>query len=153
MTVEAGKLAPADAFSAERLELYRHGTTMFVQPITDPQSKKRRKFWAILGLIIRNCNTPWRTVKDAANAIKRTFGRALGQQGGATMITLQEKAACAARALKERRFVYPRLVREERMAKEVAEREIAIMEAIVEDYRRQMERSEVRDPAQGGLPL
>ncbi|MQW01378.1 hypothetical protein GHK46_29920 [Sinorhizobium medicae] len=69
------------------------------------------------------------------------------------MITLQEKAACAARALKERRFVYPRLVREERMAKEVAERETAIMEAIVEDYRRQMERSEVRDPAQGGLPL
>ncbi|MDX0428026.1 hypothetical protein GOL30_11085 [Sinorhizobium medicae] len=74
MTVEAGKLAPADAFSAERLESYRYGTTMFVQPITDPQSKKRRKFWAILGLVIKNCNTPWRTVKDAANAIKRTFG-------------------------------------------------------------------------------
>lgn len=74
MTVEAGKLAPAAAFSAERLESYRHGTTMFVQPITDPQSKKRRKFWAILGLVIKNCETPWRTVKDAANAIKRTFG-------------------------------------------------------------------------------
>ncbi|MCM5693904.1 hypothetical protein M8037_35280 [Sinorhizobium meliloti] len=74
LTVGPGKLTPADAFSAERLESYRHGTTMFVQPITDPQSKKRRKFWAILGLVIRNCNTPWRTVKDAANAIKRTFG-------------------------------------------------------------------------------
>jgi len=82
MTVEAGKLAPADAFSAERLESYRHGTTMFVQPITDPQSKKRRKFWAILGLVIKNCETPWRTVKDAANAIKRTFG--LMDDGGTT---------------------------------------------------------------------
>ncbi|MQW69779.1 hypothetical protein GHK50_19250 [Sinorhizobium medicae] len=82
MTVEAGKLTPADAFSAERLESYRHGTTMFVQPITDPQTKKRRKFWAILGLVIRNCNTPWRTVKDAANAIKRTFG--LMDDGGTT---------------------------------------------------------------------
>jgi hypothetical protein len=51
------------------------------------------------------------------------------------MITVREKADCAARALRERRFVYPRLVREERMAKEVADREIAIMEAIVEDYR------------------
>ncbi|WP_457662109.1 hypothetical protein [Sinorhizobium medicae] len=82
MTVEAGKLTPADAFSAERLESYRHGTTMFVQPITDPQSKKRRKFWAILGLVIKNCETPWRTVKDAANAIKRTFG--LMDDGGTT---------------------------------------------------------------------
>jgi len=82
MAVEAGKLTPADAFSAERLESYRHGTTMFVQPITDPQSKKRRKFWAILRLVIKNCETPWRTVKDAANAIKRTFG--LMDDGGTT---------------------------------------------------------------------
>lgn len=58
MTVEAGKLTPADAFSAERLESYRHGTTMFVQPITDPQSKKRRKFWAILGSSSRTAKRP-----------------------------------------------------------------------------------------------
>lgn len=69
------------------------------------------------------------------------------------MITVREKADCAARALKERRFVYPRLVREERMAKEVADREIAIMEAIVEDYRRLSEQGEERDTAQERLPL
>lgn len=81
MTVGAGKLTPADAFSAERLDSYRHGTTMFFQPVTDPQSKRRRQFWAILALVIKNCDTPWRTVKDAANACKRTFG--LMDEGGA----------------------------------------------------------------------
>jgi hypothetical protein len=69
------------------------------------------------------------------------------------MITVREKADCAARALKERRFVYPRLVREERMAKEVADREIAIMEAIVEDYRQLIEQGEEPDTAQERLPL
>jgi hypothetical protein len=69
------------------------------------------------------------------------------------MITVQEKADCAARALRERRFVYPRLVREERMAKEVADREIAIMEAIVEDYRQLIEQGEEPDTAQERLPL
>lgn len=80
MTVADGKLSPADAFSAERLDSYRNGTTMFVQPITDPQSKKRRKFWAILGLVLNSCETRWRTTKDAANDIKRFFG--LVDEGG-----------------------------------------------------------------------
>ncbi len=82
MIVGPGKLTPADAFSAERLDSYRHGTTMFVQPVTDPQSKKRRQFWAILGSVINNCDTPWPTTKDAANEIKRFFG--LVDEGGAT---------------------------------------------------------------------
>jgi hypothetical protein len=69
------------------------------------------------------------------------------------MITVREKADCAARALRERRFVYPRLVREERMAKEVADREIAIMEAILDDYLRLIEQGVARDTAQERLPL
>ncbi len=51
-------------------------------------------------------------------------------------ITATDKRKCAERELAMRRGVYPRWVVKGRMKQEVADREIAIMEAIVEDYRR-----------------
>ncbi len=65
------------------------------------------------------------------------------------MITNRDKAKCAAREAKNRHYVYRRLVREERMGQEVAEREIEIMEAVAEDYRRLADAEE----AQSRLPL
>lgn len=49
-------------------------------------------------------------------------------------ITDQEKHDCATRELAMRRRVYPGLVARGRMAQSEADREIAVMAAIVSDY-------------------
>jgi hypothetical protein len=74
MTVENGRMAPADAFTAERLDTYRNGTTMLLQPVVDSQSWKRKKYWAILGRVVKDCATPWDSVKEASNALKSALG-------------------------------------------------------------------------------
>ncbi|NEI52670.1 hypothetical protein GR217_34190 [Rhizobium leguminosarum] len=74
MTVEGGRLAPADAFTAERLDSYRNGSAILMQPVTDPMSKRRKQYFAILSLVIRDCPSPWRRVTDASNALKEALG-------------------------------------------------------------------------------
>ena len=49
--------------------------------------------------------------------------------------TAKDKLRCAERELGYRRVVYPRRVGDGKMRAEEAERQIEIMEAIVEDYR------------------
>lgn len=49
-------------------------------------------------------------------------------------ITPADKRACLVRELGFRRRVYPRWVQENRMKAETADREIAVMEAILADY-------------------
>ncbi len=56
-------------------------------------------------------------------------------------ITHDDKRACIERELKMRRKVYPRWVENQKMTQAQADREIAIMEAILADY----------PPRQGGL--
>ena len=51
-------------------------------------------------------------------------------------ITIYDKLACARRELRMRRKVYPRRVANRKMSQEQADREIALMEAIVADYDR-----------------
>lgn len=65
------------------------------------------------------------------------------------MISYREKANCAAREVKQRRWVYSRLVAEGRMRQQSAEHEIEVMEAIAEDYRRWADEEEL----QTRLPL
>ncbi len=48
----------------------------------------------------------------------------------------QDKLVCVQREIAMRKRVYPRWVAAGRMAKAKADREIAIMEAIAEDYRK-----------------
>jgi hypothetical protein len=74
MTVDGGRLAPADAYTAERLDSYRNGSPILVQPVTDPMSKRRKQYWAILALVVKDCPCPWRRVSDASNAIKEELG-------------------------------------------------------------------------------
>jgi hypothetical protein len=50
-------------------------------------------------------------------------------------ITNKDKAECAEREVKQRRYVYPRRVGEGKMTQALADRQIAIMEAIAADYR------------------
>lgn len=55
------------------------------------------------------------------------------------MITNADKLLCAERELRMRRRVYPRWVDEGRMKLDHAERETAVMAAIVDDYRAKVE--------------
>lgn len=65
------------------------------------------------------------------------------------MISNRDKANCAAREVRNRKWVYARLVSEGRMTGARADREIEIMETIAEDYRRLADAEE----AQERLPL
>lgn len=51
-------------------------------------------------------------------------------------MTESDKLACAEREVKMRKRVYPRWVENGRMTEQQAAREIALMEAIAEDYRK-----------------
>lgn len=50
-------------------------------------------------------------------------------------ITNRDKAECAEREVKQRRYVYPRRVGAGKMTQALADRQIAVMEAIATDYR------------------
>jgi hypothetical protein len=63
--------------------------------------------------------------------------------------TDDDLAACAQRELRQRRKVYPRLVRHGTMSGAAAEREIAMMEAIA----RHFEARVAADPQRGGRLL
>ena len=52
----------------------------------------------------------------------------------ATPITRADKAACLSREIKMRRRAYPRWVDQGRMTQALADREIAIMQAVLADY-------------------
>jgi len=51
--------------------------------------------------------------------------------------TSKEKLECAEREVMMRRKVYPRWIEQKKMKQETADRQIAIMDAIAEDYRKQ----------------
>jgi hypothetical protein len=55
------------------------------------------------------------------------------------MITLEDKFSCVKRELEMRRQVYQRLIIRGKMNRERADREIATMQAIVEDYQKQVQ--------------
>jgi hypothetical protein len=74
MTVDAGRLTPADPYTAERLDSYRNGSVMFMQPVIDPLSRKRKQYWAILSRVIADCPSPWRRVTEASTALKVALG-------------------------------------------------------------------------------
>jgi hypothetical protein len=52
------------------------------------------------------------------------------------MITADDKLQCAERELRYRRRVYGRLIERGKMSKRQCERELELMEAIAEDYRK-----------------
>jgi len=54
---------------------------------------------------------------------------------GPRTFTPREKLEAVEREIKMRRKVYPRWIETGKMKRETAEREIAVMEAIAEDYR------------------
>lgn len=51
-------------------------------------------------------------------------------------ITVYDKLACVVDELKKRRHLYARLIKEKKMAQSKADRELAVMQSIVDDYER-----------------
>jgi hypothetical protein len=61
------------------------------------------------------------------------------------VVTTADKLACAQRELKMRNRVYPRWVEQDRMSAGKAAFEIAVMQAIVEDYGAAVEAEEAKE--------
>ncbi|ULJ73640.1 hypothetical protein [Rhizobium gallicum] len=74
MTIDGGRLAPTGAFEAERLNSYRRGTVVFVHFTEEKDRVLVRKWWAILTLVVKQCQTPWKTKEEASEAIKLALG-------------------------------------------------------------------------------
>ncbi|TCU20872.1 hypothetical protein EV130_112252 [Rhizobium azibense] len=74
MIIEGGRLAPAGQFDQERLNSYRRGTVVFVHFTEEKDRVLVRKWWAILGLVVKQCDTPWKTKEEASEAIKLALG-------------------------------------------------------------------------------
>ena len=74
MKVERGHLVPAGPFEAERLESYRPGAIVMVNFTTEKVRPLIKRWWAILGLVMKQCQTPWKTKDEASEAIKLSLG-------------------------------------------------------------------------------
>ncbi|TIN80745.1 hypothetical protein [Mesorhizobium sp.] len=74
MTIEGGKLVPATAYDAERLDSYRRGTKVNVVMVRDGGRVMERKWFAVLGLVVKQCNVPWQNKEQASEAVKLALG-------------------------------------------------------------------------------
>lgn len=74
MTIEGGRLVPATPFDAERINSYRRGTKVFVKFTEERDRVLVRKWFAILGLVLKQCQTPWKNKDEAHEAIKLALG-------------------------------------------------------------------------------
>lgn len=67
-------LVPADAFSEEMLDAIRTNAPIDVSWTYELTNPKRKKFWAVLNNVIKNCRTPWTNSKAAADSLKHHLG-------------------------------------------------------------------------------
>lgn len=74
MKVEGGRLVPASAWDAERLDTYRKGSLLSVHITQQKNRKLERKYWAILHKVIERCPVQQRTAEDLHRAIKLKLG-------------------------------------------------------------------------------
>lgn len=74
MTIDGGRLVPATPFDAERINSYRRGTKVFVKFTEERDRVLVRKWFAILGLVLKQCQTPWKNKDEAHEAIKLALG-------------------------------------------------------------------------------
>lgn len=76
MTISGGKLMPASAWDAERLSSYRNGSAVSVIITQEVASWARRRYWAILGVVVKTCKVPdrVRTPQDLHDAIRKQIG-------------------------------------------------------------------------------
>lgn len=74
MIIQGGRLVPASAYDAERLDTYRNGMEVRVRLTEDRDRVMNRKWWAVLNRAVKECKTPWKTAQEASEAIKLAIG-------------------------------------------------------------------------------
>lgn len=74
MIVDGGRLVPASPFDQERLDSYRRGTVVFCKFTEEKDRVLIRKWFAVLGLVLKQCKTPWKNKDEAHEAIKLALG-------------------------------------------------------------------------------
>lgn len=74
MTIDGGRLVPAGPFDAERINSYRRGTVVYVRFTEEKDRVLIRKWFAVLGLVLKQCQTPWKNRDEAHEAIKLALG-------------------------------------------------------------------------------
>jgi hypothetical protein len=67
-------LVACDAFSEEMLDGIRFGAAIDVNWTYELMNPKRKKFWAVLSNVIKNCDTPWTNSVAASDALKTHLG-------------------------------------------------------------------------------
>lgn len=74
MRFDRGRLVPASQFDQERIDSYRNGATVLVRLTEERDRVLIRKWWAVLGLVLKQCQTPWKNKDEAHEAIKLALG-------------------------------------------------------------------------------
>lgn len=74
MIIENGRLVPATPYDQERLDSFRRGTKVRVRFTEEKDRILVRKWWAILGLVVKQCPVPWKTKEEASEAVKLALG-------------------------------------------------------------------------------
>lgn len=74
MVVEGGRLVPATPFDQERINSYRRGAIVMCKLNEEKDRVLVRKWFAIITLVVKQCQTPWKTKEDASEAIKLALG-------------------------------------------------------------------------------
>lgn len=74
MIVEGGRLVPAGQFDAERLASYRRGAIVQCRFTEEKDRVLVKKWFAIIDLVLKTCDTPWKNKDEAHEAIKLALG-------------------------------------------------------------------------------
>jgi hypothetical protein len=74
MRIERGHLVPAGPFDAERINSYRNGAIVMCRFTEEKDRVLIRKWFAVLGLVLKQCQTPWKSRDEAHEAIKLALG-------------------------------------------------------------------------------
>ena len=74
MVIENGRLVPATPYDAERLDSFTRGTRVKVRFTEEKDRVLVRKWFAIIGLVVKQCQTPWKNKDQAHEAIKLALG-------------------------------------------------------------------------------
>lgn len=91
MKIENGHLVPAAAWDAERLASYRNGSEVNCIITQEVASWRRRKYWSILGKVVKTCPVRQKRAEDLHKAIRLKLGivESFTTMSGATKVELR----------------------------------------------------------------
>lgn len=74
MKVEQGRLVPVSQYDLELLNSWREGAILNVHPVLAQVRPLEKRYWAMLGHLLKAAETPWPTPTEAHDAIKQATG-------------------------------------------------------------------------------